>query len=217
MLNDVTCGDCVDVMAHMPQQCVDFVLTDPPYLVNYRDRSGRRVANDDNDAWLRPAFRQIHRVLKPNCLALSFYGWDKADIFITAWRAAGFEIVGHVVFQKNYASRTRYLGYRHESAYLLAKGRPPLPVTPASDVLDFPYSGNRLHPTQKPVEPLKTLIGAFTDPGAVVLDAFCGSGSTLVAARQMGRRFIGIDLDPAHHHTARQRLAGMRNSIGIAA
>jgi DNA modification methylase len=217
MLNDVTCGDCVDVMAHMPQQCVDFVLTDPPYLVNYRDRSGRRVANDDNDAWLRPAFRQIHRVLKPNCLALSFYGWDKADIFITAWRAAGFEIVGHVVFRKNYASRTRYLGYRHESAYLLSKGRPPLPATPVPDVLDFPYSGNRLHPTQKPVEPLKTLIGAFTHPGAVVTDPFCGSGSTLVAARQMGRRFIGIDLDPAHHRTARQRLAGMRDGFGIAA
>ena len=104
MLNQVTCGDCVDVMAHMPHQCVDFVLTDPPYLVNYRDRSGRRVANDDNDAWLRPAFRQIHRVLKPNCLALSFYGWDKADIFISAWRAAGFEIVGHIVFRKNYVS-----------------------------------------------------------------------------------------------------------------
>jgi site-specific DNA-methyltransferase (adenine-specific) len=48
-------------------------------------------------------------------------------------------------------------------------------------------------------------------------DPFCGSGSTLVAARQMGRQFIGIDLDPAHHLTARQRLAGMRDGIGIAA
>jgi DNA modification methylase len=41
MLGGVACGDCIDVMAHLPARSVDFVLTDPPYLVNYRDRSGR--------------------------------------------------------------------------------------------------------------------------------------------------------------------------------
>jgi DNA modification methylase len=88
MLNNVTCGDCIDVMAHMPARSIDFVLTDPPYLVRYRDRSGRRVINDDNDAWLKPAFAQIHRVLKPDSLCVSFYGWNKADVFMSAWRDA---------------------------------------------------------------------------------------------------------------------------------
>ena len=69
MLDAVTCADCVDLMSYMPARSVDFVLTDPPYLVRYHDRSGRRVINDDNDAWLQPAFAQIHRVLKPNSLA----------------------------------------------------------------------------------------------------------------------------------------------------
>ena len=64
MLNGVTCGDCIDVMAHLPASSVDFVLTDPPYLVRYHDRSGRRVINDDNDAWLKPAFTQVHRLLE---------------------------------------------------------------------------------------------------------------------------------------------------------
>jgi DNA modification methylase len=89
MLNGVTCGDCIDVMAHMPSRSVDFVLTDPPYLVRYHDRSGRRVINDDNDAWLKPAFAQIHRLLKPDSLCVSFYGWNKTDVFMTAWREAG--------------------------------------------------------------------------------------------------------------------------------
>jgi site-specific DNA-methyltransferase (adenine-specific) len=207
MLDRVTCGDCIDVMAHLPARSIDFVLTDPPYLVNYRDRSGRRVANDDNDAWLKPAFRQIHRVLRPNSLAISFYGWNRVDTFMAAWREAGFSVVGHIVFRKHYGSNARFLSYRHESAYLLAKGRPSLPASPVPDVLDWQYSGNCLHPTQKPVQPLKTLIGAFTKPGDTVLDPLCGSGSTLVAARELGRRFIGIDIDPDHHRTARQRLA----------
>jgi hypothetical protein len=42
MINSITRGDCIEVMATMPESSVDFILTDPPYLVNYRDRSGRR-------------------------------------------------------------------------------------------------------------------------------------------------------------------------------
>jgi len=160
---------------------------------------------------------RIHRVLKPDSLCVSFYGYGYEEAFMPAWRAAGFATVGHIVFRKQYASGSRNLAYRHECAYLLAKGRPALPATPVPDVLDFPFSFNRLHPTQKPVEPLKTLIGAFTRPGDVVLDPFCGSGSTLAAAHELDRRYIGIDLDPAHHRTARQRLAGMHAGMGEAA
>ena len=206
MLNNVTCGDCIDVMRAMPWASVDFILTDPPYLVNYRDRSGRSVVNDDNDAWVKPAFRQMHRVLRPHSLCVSFYAWNKIDTFMAAWREAGFAVVGHIVFRKRYSSNARFLSYRHESAYLLAKGRPALPASPVPDVLDCQYSGNRLHPTQKPVQPLKTLIGAFTKPGEKVLDPFCGSGSTLVAAQELGRQFIGIELDEQHHRTATDRL-----------
>jgi site-specific DNA-methyltransferase (adenine-specific) len=207
MLNSVTCGDCIDVMTHMPSRSVDFVLTDPPYLVRYHDRSGRRVINDDNDAWLKPAFAQVHRLLKAHSLCVSFYGWNKADVFMNAWREAGFRIAGHIVFRKGYASSARHLSYTHEQAYLLAKGFPPFPERPPPDVIDWHYSGNRLHPTQKPVQSLKPLIAAFTHPDAIVLDPFSGSGSTLVAAHELGRRFIGIDLDPDHHRTARHRLA----------
>jgi len=200
-------GDCIEVMRSLPWASVDFILTDPPYLVNYRDRTGRSVANDAGDgAWLKPAFRQMHRVLRPDSLCVSFYGWNKVDLFMDAWKSAGFSVVGHIVFRKRYGSNARFLSYRHESAYLLAKGRPPLPASPVPDVLDWEYSGNQLHPTQKPVQPLKTLIGAFTKPGDVVLDPFCGSGSTLAAAQELGRRFIGIELDEQHHRTASSRL-----------
>ncbi len=208
LIGTVIHGDCTKVMRGLPWASVDFILTDPPYLVNYRDRSGRNVANDSGDgAWLKPAFRQMHRVLRPDSLAVSFYGWNRTDLFMQAWREAGFAIVGHIVFRKRYASTARFLSYRHESAYLLAKGRPALPAQPVPDVLDWDYTGNTLHPTQKPVAPLQQLIAAFTKPGAIVLDPFCGSGSTLVAARDLGRRYIGIELDERHARTATARLA----------
>jgi len=54
-------GDCIDVMRFFDRGTVDFILTDPPYVTNFRDRQGRTVANDDNGRWLRPAFNQSYR------------------------------------------------------------------------------------------------------------------------------------------------------------
>jgi site-specific DNA-methyltransferase (adenine-specific) len=200
-------GDCLRIMPRLRAESIDFILTDPPYIARFRDRSGRRVANDDNSAWLNPAFAEMHRVLKPNAFCVAFYGWPKTDLFFRAWKAAGFLVAGHIVFRKRYASRAGYLQYRHEQAFLLAKGNPPKPHRPPPDVLDWVYTGNTLHPTQKPLAVLKPLIDAFTQPGQSVLDPFAGSGSTLVAARLLGRRGIGIELDPAHADAATKRLA----------
>jgi hypothetical protein len=71
---------------------------------------------------LHPAFAQIYRVLKPGSYCVSFYGWNRVDRFVAAWSAAGFRIVGHLVFRKRYASGGKLLRYSHECAYLLAKG-----------------------------------------------------------------------------------------------
>ncbi|EEQ2975747.1 TPA: DNA methylase [Escherichia coli] len=65
------------------------------------------------------------------------------------------------------------MGYRHECAYILAKGRPRLLQNPLPDVLGWKYSGNRHHPTEKPVTSLQPLIESFTHPNAIVLDPLC--------------------------------------------
>lgn len=144
-------GNCIDVMARIPDNAIDFILTDPPYLVGFRDRSGRTIAGDKTDEWLQPACNEMYRVLKKDALMVSFYGWNRVDRFMAAWKNAGFSVVGHLVFTKNYTSKAAYVGYRHECAYILAKGRPRLPQNPLPDVLGWKYSGNRHHPTEKPV------------------------------------------------------------------
>jgi len=206
-INTVLHGDCVETMRGMQSASVDFVITDPPYITHYRSRDGRNVANDDNAQWLKPAFAQMHRLLKAAAFCVSFYGWNKADLFIDAWRNAGFRMVGHVVFRKRYPSSTRFLRYQHEQAYVLAKGDVQPPAKPIPDVIEFPYTGNKLHPTQKPLAALKPLIKAFCPAGGTVLDPFAGSGSALIAARQLGRQCVGIEISEQHCRTATARLA----------
>ncbi len=204
--NTVLQGDCIARMRAMPNRSIDFILTDPPYLVGYKSRDGRSIENDRNADWLKPAFAEMYRVLKPNSFCVSFYGWSKAHLFLDAWREAGFRVCGHIVFRKRYASRSTFLRAQHEQAYLLVKGRPSMPEVPIPDVIEFPYTGNRLHPTQKPVAALAPLIACFTQPDDMVLDPFCGSGSTLIAASQLGRKFIGIELDSDYANAATQRV-----------
>ena len=204
--NRVVHGDCTQAMQNMPTASVDLIVTDPPYLVNYRSRDGRTLAGDRNDVWLKPASQEMYRVLKDDRFAVSFYGYHQADKFLTAWKEAGFRPVGHFTFVKDYSSRTGHTRAHHENAYLLAKGNPARPENAPRDVLDWKYTGNHLHPTQKPVSALAPLIEAYSKPGDVVLDPFAGSGTTGVAAQELGRNYVLIETDAPHVDTARARL-----------
>jgi adenine-specific DNA-methyltransferase len=205
-VNRIITGDCVKVMREIPSTSIDFIATDPPYLVRYTSRDGRSIANDDTDNWLMPAFAEMYRVLKYDSFLLCFYGWNKVDRFFTAWKAAGFYPVGHLVWIKDYHSNERFVRYSHESAYLLAKGNPPRPPIALRDVLDWKYTGDELHPTQKPVMALLPVIMAFSRLGEIVLDPFAGSGSTAVATQDLGRRYIGIEIDPTYARKAEERV-----------
>jgi site-specific DNA-methyltransferase (adenine-specific) len=199
-------GDCIPHMQTLPAGSIDLIVTDPPYLVRYQSRDGRRVPNDDNNRWLLPAFAEMFRVLKNDSFCISFYGWNKVDRFMNVWRRVGFVPVGHFVFHKPYSSSQLFTRFCHENAYLLAKGRPDKPNQPLRDVLGWKYTGNHLHPTQKPIEVLGSLIDSFSKPGDCVLDPFAGSASTAMAAMQRGRRSIAIEKDATYYEIARKRL-----------
>jgi DNA modification methylase len=207
-VNQIITGNCVEVMQEMPEASVDCVITDPPYLVNYHSRDGRGYRNDNpsDTSWLLPTYRELYRVLKPDRFLVSFYGFPKAEAFLAAWRESGFDPIGHLVWVKSYASTEKFVRYYHEQAYLLAKGRPRNPRVRLPDVLEWQYTGNRLHPTQKPLMAILPLVQAFSSRGDIVLDPFTGSGTTAVAAQALGRRFIGIELDPTYAAKAAERV-----------
>ena len=115
--------------------------------------------------------------------------------------------MGHLVWVKRYHSNEGYVRYRHEQAYLLSKGAPMKPKVALSDVLEWgQYTGNKLHPTQKPVSALVPPILAFSREGDLVLDPFAGSGTTAVASRLFRRRYVGIEIDPKYARLAEERL-----------
>lgn len=207
--NEIIEGDAAHVLRNIPEGTIDLVVTDPPYLVNYRDRSGRSLKNDDNPAGVLPVFEPMAKAMKESSYAICFAGWSALPQFSAAWDTAGLRVVSEIVWTKNYVSRRGYTQYRHESAYILAKGNPAKPARPVPSVMDWVYSGNKLHPTEKAVEIIAPLIRCFSMPSDLVCDPFSGSGSTSVAAALNGRDYLGIELEAKHVATARARLAGV--------
>lgn len=207
--NQIIHGEATQTVRGLNAGSVDLVVTDPPYLCGYRDRTGRTVVNDQNSAGVLPVFPELYRVLRPNSYCVLFCGWNATDQFSNAWAAAGFRTSGHIVWRKDYASSTRHLKHQHESAWILMKGNPYAPRNPLPDVQQWVYSCNRSHPTEKAVKIIAPLIESYSNPGDLVLDPFLGSGTAAVAAALAGRAYVGIELEEKYCTLARNRLAGV--------
>lgn len=203
-------GDCRDVLPCMPAESVDFVLTDPPYLVRYKGRwelGQEHIVGDDDPSWLMPSVAEIYRVLKPDSFCVSFYGWPHSDLFVGVWKALGFRVVSHFAFVKRVWGLGRFTRSQHETAFLLAKGRPQPPEAGISDVIEWQREADAIHPNQKPTEALYPLLSAFAREEGNVLDPFMGCGSTLRAAMDFGLRATGIEIEKKYCEAAVQRMA----------
>jgi adenine-specific DNA-methyltransferase len=206
-------GDCREVLPDLSDRA-DLVLTDPPYSITqlgrYEEPGG--VAGTTDAFWVLPAMRLVARTMAADSFMVSFYGWRQADDFLVAWRACGLRPVGHLVWIKRQWGLGKYVRAKHESAYLLTRGAPK-PRAVVADVFDWQREPVKEHPAQKPVGALAPVIDALCS--SLVLDPFMGTGATLVAAQQVGRRAVGIEIEERYCEIAARRCS--QEVLGLSA
>lgn len=208
-------GDCLTELRSLPDGCVDAVIVDPPYGISYQSKQRRepmgKLVNDDRPFiwWLFDG----HRVTRKGGAIQCFCRADVQEVFREAMLNAGFTYRSQVIWDRmqhgkgdtraTYAPQHDVIWFGSKGRFAFRNGRP-------RSILRVKRMHYRLasHPTQKPVELMAQLIEHVTAPGELVLDPTCGSGSTGVAAVQLGRRFIGMELDQVHARTARRRMRG---------
>lgn len=220
-------GDCREILPLLPK--VDLVLTDPPYGVTSLDwddavdgwvnllnapslwcfGSMRFFLNQKFDGWKygqevvwekhngsifhADRFRRVHE------FAVQFYQGQWADLYKSP--VYTLDATSRVVRRKQ---RPAHSGNIEGSSYLSEDGGPRL----MRSVIYVPSChGEADHPTQKPVDILKPLIEYSCQSDGVVLDPFMGSGSTLRAAKDLGRKAIGIEIEEKYCEIAVKRLA----------
>ena len=209
-------GDCLERMKEIPDGSVDMILTDPPYGMDFQ--SNRRVVkdkfnkieNDKNVEWLPSFAEESYRVMSNNTSIYCFCSWHNIDIFKREIEKL-FKIKNIIVWVKNnhgsgdlkgaYAPKHEFVIYAHKGRSLFREKR-------TTDVMEFAkiHSSKLQHPTEKNIEMLKVFIKNNSDEEQTVLDPFMGSGSTGVAAKNLNRKFIGIEMDEGYFKIAQDRI-----------
>lgn len=229
-------GDSPLIMGHLRDESIDMIWTDLPYghanndndLQSLRKNKGgihsRKIANDTPAAFrcvFNAALVQAVRVLKKDsccCCCCCGGGGPNPTFAFVADRmdSFGMQFYHTVIWDKmniglgwKYRRQYEMLMIAHRSGGKIAWNPDAKAV---SNIYKKSLPKKKHHPNEKPVEMPAYFIGLHTRPGDLVLDPFMGSGTTLLAARALGRRVIGIELDQSYCETAVERL---RQSDGL--
>ena len=211
-------GDALEVLPTLANNSIDCVLTDPPYVIgavsagNMASRSGGWQDMMNSAMWFSTWYRECGRILGHDGVMWSFLNWRTLPVVMRAAVDAGMPITSMAVWDKEWFGQGGSQGLRpsYEMVALLCRPDYAVPDRGVADVIrhkvgSFKPSG---HPAEKPEGVMSALltISALPD-GAVVLDPFMGSASSLAAARARGLRVIGIEADEKWCRYARDRLA----------
>lgn len=215
---------------------IDLVVTDPPYGISYSSfrTNSKQIENDDNLNWTPEFFKTLSNKVKDDSHLYCFCDFEMSADFLLEirkyWKVRNLLCIprtikgngGDRIFQQQFEfvifatkgkgrkfNETQILkpseGYLKDKRYKAKEWLYRLPDywywTKASE-----FNHNRLHPNQKNVECLKDMINLSSSIDDVVFDPFCGSGSTLVAAKELNRNWIGCELDENYYNISLKRI-----------
>lgn len=219
-------GDALDVLAELSIE-VGAVVTDPPYASGSRLEAAKsssgamlragRFADRPIEldqmtttgfVWLMRAIGQAVRPMLPDGGSLlSFIDWRQWPNLVGALETCNYRVQGMIVWDKGSMGLGNGFRAQHELVCHASKGVPTVHDRSSGNVLNYGRVAPTDHPSPKPQPLMARLIEVVTAPGEVVLDPFAGSGTTLRAAKGLGRRAIGIELDEAYCEIAAARCA----------
>ncbi|MGU9963952.1 MAG: DNA-methyltransferase [Candidatus Halichondribacter symbioticus] len=225
---NIYCQDWQVFMDDQPKGSVDLILTDPPYAISRETgfssvKKGvpRFAVSMDFGEWdhqkidLETFAHACYRALRTGGTAIIWYDvWKITDVE-TALRNAGFKMLRLIIWQKTNPvplnQSATYLSNSREVAVVGVKGgKPTFHGRYDNGVYETPiprHGGQKLHPTQKPIDLFAKLVLKHSNAGDLVIDPFVGSGTTGVAAVQNNRRFRGCDIDATYAKAADARVA----------
>lgn len=197
-VNSIIHGDSLEIMKLMPDKSVDLIITDPPYGMNFQ--SGHRKVKYEkivgDTRFPVEIFNELFRIARKGVYV--FCRWDNIGVFpkpksVLCWVKNNWSMGD---LEHEHGRQWEAICFYAMEEHVFIKRIP--------DVIREDRTGNVLHPTEKPVNLIKKIIMA--NEGDVIFDPFCGSGTTLVAAKQEGRQYLGIEIDEKFYCEAKERV-----------
>ena len=218
-LDQIYCGDCLELMKGIPDKSIDLVLTDPPYGI--REAAGK---NRSRSKAFGSKSHAAHNTKKTIIPATDYgnAGWDNSTPSIECFAEIFRISKNQIIFGGN------FFGLPASSCWIVwdkDNGKSDFAdcelawTSFKSAVRKFKFRWNgmlqedmkhkekRYHPTQKPVKLFEWILEKYSKPGQIICDPFLGSGTTAIACKKIQRRYIGIEQVPEYCEIARQRVA----------
>ena len=229
MINTIQLGDCYELIKKIPDKSIDCVYVDVPYLLpNSRGKGGGILGERFNQG--QKELKTISEGINYEILEEFKRITKKMNCFIWCNKFM-FKDILNFIYENNYKfelliwektnpfpmTRNVWLGDCEYCFWIAEKG---IVLNDGIELKKKIYTSSINqsdkdkfnHPTIKPLELVKRHILHSTQPDDIVLDCFCGSGTTCVAAKETGRRYIGMEIDPEYHKIAVDRLNGIEAS-----
>lgn len=207
-------GDCIDLLPKIPDGSINSIITDPPYFLGMTHNGQKGCFNDLAicKPFYQKLFTEYKRVLKPDGCVYFFCDWRSYAFYYPLFDS----VLGarNILVWDKQSGAGNFYTYQHELVIFTTK-RNAFNVKETKNIITGIRSfstgakktnGEKVHPTQKPIELIEKFIRDSTDAGDTVLDSFAGSGTTGVACINTDRKFIGMELDDQYFNIAKQRI-----------
>ena len=222
----IYCADCLDILPQIPDKFIDLVLTDPPYAINGKGKSNEiellhkgdvvEFCNDwDGESMPLEWISHITDKLNVNGALLCFCSQQHRQILRDEMENNRLRFKSIFYWVKHHGGlnpRNNFVSRIEESQFFV-KGKAWSWNGGGSccnyfieNFCELNCPANNYHPTQKPTRLISHLLKTISNINDLVLDPFLGSGTTAVAAKQLGRKFIGIEISQKYCDIAVQRL-----------
>jgi site-specific DNA-methyltransferase (adenine-specific) len=225
--------DCLEFLKKIPDNSVDLVLTDPPYLISRKTgflaSKGEKTIErfkmsyefgewDEKQLDLKSILSEIHRILKPTGTSIIFYDLWKIQELKEEYEANKFKQIRFLEWVKTNPvpinSKINYLTNAREVAVLaIKKSKPTFNSEYDNGIYSYPiYHGkDRFHPTQKSVDLFSDLVKKHSNIGDIVCDPFAGSSTTAISCIRNERSFIGTEISEEYYQKSLERINNEKN------
>jgi len=218
-------GDCLELLKEFPEDSIDLVLVDPPYLINYKTNRRKDknhsfctpIQNDSNHELISQFIKLSYNLLKTNRAFYCFASWKTVDFFKQEIEKH-YKLKNQIIWVKNNWTagdlKAQY-AQQYEIIMYANKGRAFINGKRYSDVWHCNrVSGKyQVHQNQKPIELIELIINKHSKENNIVLDSFLGSGTTAIACEKLNRRWIGIELNEEYCEIAKARLSAIETEL----